>query len=114
MEGDLREDEIEALLKFEGSQLAVYNDVEDGSWNYTAMIHISTPPIKVLSCSHESRIDAIRGVWAKYNRYKEDQRRNSFDVWWLEEAKANVEIKLHELRQNNYMIKPKGKSKWLK
>ena len=93
---DLREDEMEALLKFDGAKLRVvsYDDLVsrvDGH-SYIALIAIKD---KNFMGSGSSRIDAIRNAWETYQRYMVAPLDDRYNGYWLyENALANVEVQL--------------------
>lgn len=93
---DLREDEMEALLKFDGAKLRVvsYDDLVsrmDGQ-TYVALITINN---KNFMGAGESRIEAIRNAWEVYQRYMVTPVEDRYNGYWLyENALANVEVQL--------------------
>lgn len=93
---DLREDEMEALLKFDGAKLRVvsYDDLVsrmDGQ-TYVALITINN---KNFMGSGGSRIEAIRNAWETYQRYMVAPVEDQHNGYWLyENALANVEVQL--------------------
>ena len=93
---DLREDEMEALLKFDGAKLRVvsYDDLVsrmDGQ-TYVALITINN---KSFMGAGESRIAAIQTAWETYQRYMVTPVEDRYNGYWLyENALANVEVQL--------------------
>jgi hypothetical protein len=95
---DLREDEIEALLKFDGARLGVIPLTERGG-QFLVLLHLyEGAPVRVLHATDTVRINAVRAVWDKYNRMKEEEKKNppatSMAWYHLEEARANIEMML--------------------
>jgi hypothetical protein len=89
----LREDEIEALLKFDGATLQVLkNDdlLAKAGQTYTAIITIGGCRIDVARAD-DSRVRAVRKAWEVYLLYKKaplDERENGY--WLYEQAMSTV------------------------
>lgn len=89
----LREDEIEALLKFDGASLQVLkNDdlLAQAGQMYTAIITIGGCRIDIARAD-DSRIRAVRKVWEVYMLYKGtplEERENGH--WLYEQAMSTV------------------------
>jgi hypothetical protein len=91
----LREDEIEALLKFDGAVLQVLkNDdlLAQASHTYTAIITIGGFPVGIdIARADDSRVRAVRKAWEVYLLYKKaplDERENGY--WLYEQAMSTV------------------------
>jgi hypothetical protein len=90
---ELREDEVEALLKLEGKELIV--GYCDG--RYVAIIRGWFDDIQdqrsISRISTESRIQAVRDVWVAYQEFmaKSVDGKCTFDAY-LENAFSNIEI----------------------
>ena len=98
----MREDEIEALLKFMGGTLAVHkneNDLFSKLEPYTAII---TGKDKKFARSANTRLEAVHAVWKLYQDYIEvplDKQDNL--AWLIEHAHANVEDGAAQIRLEN-------------
>lgn len=95
---ELREDEIEAVLKFDDAELiVVYRDDLMGKAGapYTAIIKDKS--INVARAG-DTRIGAVHKVWEVYRRYRmdnPDQQRSG--EWMYENAMGDVEVQLKKL-----------------
>lgn len=93
---EIREDEIEAILKFDGSNMIVVRPNSPVK-NYIAII---TGKGRVLTRDSESRIDAVRQVWALYLQYTSEHPDKKDDGYWLyENAMGEVEVQLMKNRE---------------
>jgi hypothetical protein len=87
----VREDEIEALLKFMGGTLAVHKDENDLFSKIEPFTAIITGKDKKFARSANTRLEAVHAVWKLYQDYIEvplDKQDNL--AWLIEHAHANV------------------------
>lgn len=95
---ELREDEIEAILKFDGGYMQVVSP-KSPAMKYIAII---TGKGRVLTRDSESRIDAVRQVWALYLQYTSEHPDKKDDGYWLyENALGDVEVQLIKNRRKH-------------
>lgn len=91
---DLREDEIEALVKFDRSSLVVvkYDDLTASAGTpYVAIIKMDNG--RAFAGTAESRIKAVHEVWEIYQRFMSSPMHSRHNGYWLyEQAMANVEL----------------------
>lgn len=94
----LREDEIEAVLKFDNATLEVVfrNDlIGKSGWPYTAIIKDRKINI---ARSGDTRNKAVQAVWDVYKRYRMEHPDNEVSgVWVYENAMGDVEVQLKKL-----------------
>lgn len=91
MEMNLREDEIEALLKLDGMTL----EVHFAKGIYTAIVSGIFPDIqdkRSISVVNEHRIKAVQQVWGKYLEFRSTPSEcKSSSEWLLVNATARVD-----------------------
>jgi hypothetical protein len=93
MELELREDEIEAILKFDGSQLHVAYTMNPHT--KPAYIVIITGKGRVFSRTADVRISAVHQVWELYLKYTSEHPSKQNDGYWMyENAMGDVEVQL--------------------
>lgn len=94
----MREDEIEALLKFDGAQLlVVYRDDLMGQAGapYTAIVKDKSVNF---SRGGKTRIEAVRAAWDVYRRYRMESPENQKSGGWIfENAMGDVDVELKKL-----------------
>ena len=87
----LREDEIEALLKFMGGKLAVHKDENDLFSKLEPYTAIIIGKDRKFACSANTRLEAVYAVWKLYQDYIEVPLDKQNDhAWLVEHAHANV------------------------
>lgn len=94
----LREDEIEALVKFDRASLTVvkYEDLTSSVWlrgkpPYVVIIKMEDG--RAFAGNGESRIDAVRAVWETYQRFMGEPIQFRHNGYWLyETALADAEL----------------------
>jgi hypothetical protein len=90
----LREDEIEALVKFDRSSLTVvkYDDLTTTAGQpYVAIIKMVDG--RAFAGNGDSRITAVRAAWETYQRFMNAPIQSRHNGYWLyENALANVEL----------------------
>lgn len=104
----LREDEIEALLKLDGKTLRVLKNEDllaQGGQTYTALVRGYFHDIndqRTIGRSADTRLDAVRDVWEAYKKYYNApvEVKNSAESY-LEDAMGNI---------HNRMIDNKGRN----
>lgn len=96
----MREDEIEALLKFDGAKLEVLfreDLVGKAGYPYTAIITHKNSKMNVAR-SAGTRVVAVRDTWGVYQRFRsatpEEQQSG---VWKYENAMGDVEVQLKKI-----------------
>lgn len=80
---ELREDEIEALLKLDGMTLEIHHDLRGA---YTAIIYGVVADISEQRSFHavrETRRAAVQGVWQDYQTFMGIPTRAKFSAQWL-------------------------------
>ena len=91
---ELREDEIEALLKFDKASIKVINyDDLTVSAGQPYVVIITSADGRSFAGNGESRIEAVHAAWETYQRFISapiGARHNGY--WLYENATANVEI----------------------
>jgi len=90
----LREDEIEALIKFDRASLTVvkYDDLTSLAGQPYAAI-IKREGGRAFAGAGESRIEAVRTAWETYQRFMDAPIESRHNGYWLyETAVANVEL----------------------
>jgi hypothetical protein len=105
----LREDEIEALLKFDGKTLRVLKNEDllaQGGQTYTALIRGHFPDIddqRTIGRSAETRLEAVREVWEAYKKYYDApvEVKNSGESY-LEDAMGNVYNRMIDNKGRNH------------
>lgn len=100
---ELREDEIEALLKFDGAVLFV-PETHDMNVSHIALIRLPAVEVGIqnrwLSGSGETRIEAIHAVWEVYQKYMATPMASRHNGYWLyEQATADVQRQRLKLNQ---------------
>ena len=91
---ELREDEIEALVKFDRASLTVVNyyDLTASAGQPYAAI-IKREDGRAFAGNAESRIKAVHEVWETYQRFMDAPIHSRHNGYWLyENALANVEL----------------------
>lgn len=84
---ELREDEIEALVKFDRASLVVVRSPP----NYAAIIKRADG--RAFAGNAESRIGAVHAAWETYQRFMDAPIHSRHNGYWLyENALANVEL----------------------
>lgn len=81
---NLREDEIEALLKLDGMTLEVHIDL--GKRGYTAIVWGIFPDIqdrRTVSVTAELRLDAVHRVWERYLAFRNTPSASKSSPEWL-------------------------------
>lgn len=99
MNDDLREDEMEALLKFDGAELRVtqFDDMVSSAGVDKFIAVISSKNDKQFAGGAMSRIAAIQRAWETYQRYMVTPTEDQHNGYWLyENALANVEVQMIE------------------
>ena len=90
----LREDEIEALLKFDGMTLHVHKRDDLFGSNYYAIIRGHIEVLKDdrgFMGESPSRSAAVHKAWAKYNEFRKDSPDDQHTMKWIyEDAEVNV------------------------
>jgi len=103
---ELREDEIEALLRFDGAGLVVLNFTDltsQAGQPYVALI--TTKEDRSIAHGDATRLGAVQAAWALYKKYA--VAANPEDGYWMyENAEANVR---HRMGVNAGLIKPQEK-----
>jgi hypothetical protein len=98
----VREDEIEALLKFMGGTLMVHkaeNDLFSKLEPFTAII---IGKGKKFARSADTRLQAVHAVWKVYQDYLEVPLDKQDDhIWLVEHAHANVADGAAQIRLEN-------------
>jgi len=103
---ELREDEIEALVKFDRASLTIvkYDDLTSSAGQPYAAI-IKREDGRAFAGNAESRIGAVHAVWETYQRFMDAPIHFRHNGYWLyENALANVELQ----RINNDQEKQNG------
>lgn len=94
----LREDEIEAILKFDNASLeVVFRDdlMAQANALYTAIIKYQKI---TLARPANTRSAAVQAVWETYKRYRMDNPDSEVSgVWVYENAMGDVEVQLRKL-----------------
>lgn len=105
----MREDEIEALLKFDDAKLEViYRDdlVGKAGSLYTAVIKYKHPVKNFrvnVARAGETRVQAVRDVWVVYNRYRNaSPEEKESGVWKYENALGDVEVQLKKVLKEKH------------
>jgi len=87
----LREDEIEALLKFMGGKLAVHKDENDLFFKLEPYTAIIIGKDRKFARSANTRLEAVYAVWKLYQDYmKVPVEKQNDHAWLVEQAHANV------------------------
>lgn len=87
----MREDEIEALLKFMGGTLMVHKDENDLFSKIEPYTAIILGKDRKFARSANTRLEAVYAVWKLYQDYMEVPLDRQNDLAWLvEHAHANV------------------------
>lgn len=91
---ELREDEIEALVKFDRASLIVvrYDDLTSSAGlPYVAVIKREDG--RAFAGNEESRIKAVHAAWETYQRFMDAPILSRHNGYWLyENAQADVEL----------------------
>ena len=91
---ELREDEIEALVKFDRASLTIvrYDDLTSSMGQpYVAVIKREDG--RAFAGNAESRIKAVHAAWETYQRFVDAPIHSRHNGYWLyENAQANVEL----------------------
>lgn len=91
---NLREDEIEALLKFDGMTLQVHKHDDLFGNRYYALISGYIKELnetRGFAADDRDRCTAVRVVWEKYNKFREVAVTVKRTLEWIyEDAEANV------------------------
>jgi hypothetical protein len=82
---------------------------------FLVLLHLyEGAPVRVLHATDTVRINAVRAVWDKYNRMKEEEKKNppatSMAWYHLEEARANIEMMLAVWDKYNRMKEEEKKN----
>ena len=95
-EVEFREDEIEAILKFDGSKLLVSDD-----WAQTGLYRATiTGRNRAFTRESETRISAVHKVWQLYLQFTSELPESVNNGYWLyENALGDVEIQLMKNRE---------------
>jgi len=91
---ELREDEIEALVKFDRASLTIvkYDDLTSSAGQPYAAI-IKREDGRAFAGNAESRIKAVHEVWETYQRFMDAPVHSRHNGYWLyENALADVEL----------------------
>ena len=97
---ELREDEIEALLKFDYASLKVVKHEDSPTKKNPYVAIVKQKDGKAFAGNGESRIQAVHDVWGVYQKFISTPLCSRDDTYWVHEnVVAEVELQLIKNQQ---------------